>query len=329
MPTFVLKSLTIHPECSQKVRKNLISGSYPFTTKGEVGFYGKNIMVEAIVGMNGSGKTALLEIIFRMINNFSAYMFRNSIRPVSEQPNYVGGIYADLNYVINGEEGVLKCRDMVVTLSIGGESIRFGKGSETVFPNYRNGDYLSANEINEIASKFFYSVVINYSLQAYCSRDYSSEVSYAYNRKDKKWHITRQKMWIDGLFHKNDGYMTPINLNPYRNDGIIDMNTEMDLTMYRVSAILIEFQRMNKEYVDGYELSMIKYKYEPGKLVKGFKDEYDKESETHKVKRILNEFKKCCSEENPNSYARLILENFKILQHPDKEMAWAARLYLT
>ena len=44
--------------------------------------------------------------------------------------------------------------------------------------------------------------------------------------------------WINGLFHKNDGYMCPIVLNPFRDKGKVDMNREMRLTQQRMEALL-------------------------------------------------------------------------------------------
>lgn len=40
--------------------------------------------------------------------------------------------------------------------------------------------------------------------------------------------------WINQLFHKNDGYQAPIVINPLRDDGIYDINIEHDLSQERV-----------------------------------------------------------------------------------------------
>ncbi|NHQ67759.1 hypothetical protein HAV29_14040 [Elizabethkingia miricola] len=60
---------------------------------------------------------------------------------------------------------------------------------------------------------FFYTIVINYS-------------HYGFNSKEVG-------EWLDGIFHKNDGYQLPIVVNPYRNEGNIDINSEKELAASR------------------------------------------------------------------------------------------------
>ena len=331
MSFFIIKSIEILETCDSKIRKNLEADVYPFTDNLERGFFGQNMTVQAIVGMNGSGKSALLELMFRMINNFSALLFRDVNCNAADKLVLVRGIHADLHYAVDDVECVLSVRDTAVGLNYGGEAYRIGDQSELYFPEYIDFSNATTLEIQNLTGKFFYTVVTNYSLQAYLSNDYGDERSLVFNQRTRDWQSVSGMVWIDSLFHKNDGYMTSINLNPYRDRGVINMHTETELTMYRVTALLIEFQRMEQDYIYGYQLHSIKYWFRKEKLVGTFDNLNKRESVKAKYKRILEIFRQACSPKYPESYANLILGNFRIdntgIEYAD-EMLVAARLYL-
>ena len=86
---FCIAALKIGKDCSKLIRKNLKPGFYLFNNRCrlendkivlnpefniEDNIYGDNIFLHAIVGMNGSGKSSLLELIYRMVNNFSCFI---------------------------------------------------------------------------------------------------------------------------------------------------------------------------------------------------------------------------------------------------------------
>ncbi len=74
-------------------------------------------------------------------------------------------------------------------------------------------------------SKLFYSIAINYSHHSLNSR--------------------LSGTWLDALFHKNDGYKTPLVINPMRNDGNFSINKEEGFARARLLANLIS-ARLNK-----------------------------------------------------------------------------------
>jgi hypothetical protein len=76
----------------------------------------------------------------------------------------------------------------------------------------------------EDLKSFFYTICINYSHYALNSQEIGN--------------------WIDNLFHKNDGYQTPIVLNPMRNEGNFNINKEKKLLQTRLIANLLEYVKI-------------------------------------------------------------------------------------
>jgi len=73
---------------------------------------------------------------------------------------------------------------------------------------------LLKDETTDLTSYFFYSLVLNYSQYSLNSKEIGN--------------------WITELFHKNDGYQTPIVINPMRTEGNFDINTENELVRQRL-----------------------------------------------------------------------------------------------
>ena len=95
-------------------------------------------------------------------------------------------------------------------------------------------------------NKFFYSVAINYS-------------QYALNSKEMGY-------WLNGLFHKNDGYQIPIVINPMRTDGNFDINLENDLVQARLITNLVRREGDKnidfRKLTDSLRATHIKLKYQ-------------------------------------------------------------------
>lgn len=312
MGFFIIKKIEILPECSIKIRKNLKPGSYPFASNLERGFFGQNITVQAIVGMNGSGKSSLLEIMFRMINNFFALLTCETEYYKQSKLCLVSGIHADLFFSADDNESILSIRDLCAAFSNNELNIRLGKSSKKYFPKHILLSKISAIMIERISKDFFYTVVTNYSLQAYISDDYKNEKVFQYNQHLKKWEPSHNQTWLDNLYHKNDSYLTPINLNPFRENGCINMNDETQLTMSRVTSLLIEFKRRDEDFISGYELKNIEYVFSKAKVVNQFDSVGERESISSKYNRILKLFRLACSPAYPLSYANIILNGFRI-----------------
>ncbi|MCP9535657.1 ATP-binding protein [Prevotella copri] len=286
---FSLSVIHILPNCSPNLKKGLRDEFYKLNGRCEInrnkvelreenplqGFYGSRINVEAIVGVNGSGKSSLFEIIYRVINNLSCLLNRGKRRRTADDLYYVKDLYAELYYVVNGQLARISCLGDKVEFQMGKEAsvtltaVKDGMvSSEKVF---------MADFVKWAKENFFYTIVTNYSLQAFNANDYKRErclilkdtLNDAMAETQAEGHV-----WMDSLFHKNDGYMTPIVLNPYRDEGVFDLNKEHHLTLYRLSAILIYAQVHDRRFMEDYDLDDILYTFDSSSLEKKYVEKY-------------------------------------------------------
>ncbi|MBN9482515.1 MAG: hypothetical protein BGO70_18210 [Bacteroidetes bacterium 43-93] len=220
------KVLAIEPRqnCASKFQRVLMTDEiYSFynnynvdrnsISKGETSlpakFYNQTnerpVSICAIVGKNGSGKSTLIELLYASIYNV-AYITgilkenRDSDNPIEFETE----LYTSIYFERQGAFYRLDCLS---------DNIELFKQNfdESAFKIYLNKSDLQASDLTWL----FYTIAINYSF-------------YSLNSKHTEW--------LSPLFHKNDGYQTPVVLNPYRDDGIIDLNNEQDLTIARVAS---------------------------------------------------------------------------------------------
>ena len=347
---FHISEIYVFGDCEQSLRKNLQTDKpYTFERMEQPDFFARGISVNAIVGKNGSGKSSLLEIVFRLLNNLSYVLLYHIQRPGADSLHYVYGLHARMDYVINEKRFAIICADDDTTWMEGDEilfSATVGKeGLKVKFP-YDTGE-IAIEDFEQLTQNLFYTIVVNYSIQAYVSQDYLGEK--ILQKKQKAGVAKRpEEAWINRLFHKNDGYMCPIVLNPYRDKGKLDMNIEMRLTQQRTEAMLIFYKRKGIDFIDGYRLNTIEYTFHPELVNDYFNDEslaaliekrytqrYKKElaedgfkSETQKRGWIFKLFKDVL-ETNATLFPMEILKVFSIDPYSLKgEDMQAAALYL-
>lgn len=275
MSKFVLRKLVLSEQCGSKL-KILEPGEYIFTNAKYDDFFMDGVTIQAIVGKNGCGKSSLIEMLFRMSNNLSALMLKGYERPAAEQIYFIQNVVGELHFEIDGFNGVLKCENDKVTLQLDNEtfvwSLEHDDCEHCVGEHKITGETRFQKEIKATA-RFFYTIATNYSMQSYITDDYSSERILNWNAKEKSWKETYDATsWIDSVFHKNDGYMSPIVLNPYRHDGTIDMAKEERLTTNRLCSMLWETKELpdEEQLIDGYRLLDVRYDFYNLPLIQKF-----------------------------------------------------------
>lgn len=221
-----------------------------------------HIQVSAIVGQNGAGKSSIVEFMMRLINNFaSASLGEKKQGPAATRLHYINKVDGELWYAQVGKIYHLIVKNAHVYLGElkeierNSDLIKWG-GEREIFDNGLSEEVLEVVEVlsgetseerlKDIYSHFFYTLVSNQSIYAYNTNDFyiecnsvGKEIAAIGPQKDNEPYTTEELCWLHGLFHKNDGYQTPIVITPFRNEGNIDINNENLLALERLMTLLV------------------------------------------------------------------------------------------
>lgn len=217
------------------------------------------VSINAIVGANGSGKSSTVDMILRILNNFSvAAMGETKNAPASEHLYFIENVYGSIVY----QEGDIFYQLTVNGRSVKGATYEYSTKEDCYICQYPF-EYLERESVDnrfdpiERSGKgimglanMFYTAIFNYSLYSFNYNDYYEERTI-----EDRWHAKRKgetnegrywrgkfsqdRVWLNGLFHKNDGYQTPIVLNPMREDGQINALRENKLAGERILSKLL------------------------------------------------------------------------------------------
>ncbi len=183
-----------------------------------------HINISAVVGRNGSGKSTLTEILF-----FGSYLTawkKKLLNGNNTNMDLVRAEYkVDIYYSINNTYYCIVFDNL------------FFPSKRPTTSNINFIDFWRVEPEDFNLQYFFYTIAGNYSL-------------YGLNQ-------TLMGNWIGELFHKNDGYQTPVVINPFRDKGNINVLGELHFAQTRLLSNLMLNRDSKVEILPNKEVKKI------------------------------------------------------------------------
>jgi hypothetical protein len=182
-----------------------------------------------------------MDLMYMAINNFS-YMFeRGHDRPGADPLYFIPNLRVTLHFTISKKQTTHECQLIVDDKTVTYKNpnlpnpIEFTIDPIENFLKPKNPEFLGKedSEIIELTKNFFYTIVSNYSIHSFVDNAYRQKCYFHENvgfEKSSEYDglLGEPKEWINSIFHKNDGYVRSIVLNPFRENGCIDSKKKMN-----------------------------------------------------------------------------------------------------
>ena len=235
----------------------------------------------AIVGENGAGKSTLIDIYIRIINNLAVYIFGERFAfPKAEHLHFINGVFAEV--YIDNDDSIYCIRSKASTIEViefdyHSETRRFERKDKPLLRGVidEKDPYGGHPEKKALLKQLCYNTIINYSIHSYNSNYYkeentngSKEVKIRAGQEMKPdyffldgkpiriskslilEHDPEAFSWLGGVFHKNDGFQSPIVITPKRTFGRMDMNREQKMAQERLLSLLFINYKPDKDNTD-------------------------------------------------------------------------------
>ena len=213
-------------------------------------FFGKNINITAIVGENGSGKSTLLELLYYFVYKYS--VSKGFVELKKDEKSFQK-LNLELFYLNEG--------NVVTSYKI--KNGQFSYNNSSLIDSEGVYKFNIASEKASTQSNLdFYNIVLNYSIYGL-----NSNVS---------------GQWLNSLFQKNDGYKTPIVVNPYREEGNIEINNEYLLAQSRL--LMNSYVMGNETLIDDIHVSKVQFQLDVLKCQ--YINYYDEERKSYTQKTL-------------------------------------------
>lgn len=240
------------------------------------------VNIQAIVGKNGEGKSSLLDFLIRILNNFHFLIIPGSFNQLLFIKDLYGEIYFSLG-------------EYIFRIKIDTPLCTFDRKKDN---KIESTNILDKPEVDwKYEEILFFTLGINYSLYSWNTEHYKNEkvTSNPTFYTENGFSFDEQQNWLRRLFHKNDGYLTPIAIHPYRNKGIIDVNNEEFLTRQRLLSLCIN-PKLNFDKISAEQ---------------NFTDFVIKEKETDYILNILSSISYVIDPKTVTDIYSFVIENLK------------------